>query len=57
MIYSQKEITDEKGTENVDADLLSRVTTDLTSESHQSIITFLTNPYFLVVQCLGLLII
>jgi hypothetical protein len=30
MIYSQKEITDEKGTENVDADLLSRVTTDST---------------------------
>ena len=32
MIYSQEEITDEKGTENVDADLLSRVTTDSTSD-------------------------
>ena len=32
MIYSQEEITDEKGTEIVDADLLSRVTIDLTSD-------------------------
>jgi hypothetical protein len=32
MIYSQEEITDEKDTENVDADLLSRVTTDSTSD-------------------------
>jgi len=32
MIYSQEEITDEKGTENVDADILSRVTTNLTSD-------------------------
>jgi hypothetical protein len=32
MIYSQEEITDEKDTENVDADLLSKVTTDLTSD-------------------------
>jgi hypothetical protein len=32
MIYSQEEITDEKGTENVDADLLSRVTIDSTSD-------------------------
>jgi len=32
MIYSQKEITDEKDTENVDADLLSRVTIDSTSD-------------------------
>jgi len=31
MIYSENEITDEKGTENVDADLLSRVTIDSTS--------------------------
>jgi len=31
MIYSHEEITDEKGTKNVDADLLSKVTTDLTS--------------------------
>jgi len=32
MIYSQEKITDQKGTENVDADLLSRVTTDSTSD-------------------------
>jgi hypothetical protein len=32
MIYSQEEITDEKGTENVDADLLSRVTIDSASD-------------------------
>jgi hypothetical protein len=31
MIYSQEEITDEKGTDNVDADLLSRATIDSTS--------------------------
>jgi hypothetical protein len=31
MIYSQEKITDEKGTENVDVDLLSRGTIDLTS--------------------------
>jgi len=30
MIYSQEEITDEKGTENVDTDLLSRLTIDST---------------------------
>jgi len=40
MIYSQEEITDEKDTENVDADLLTRVTTDSTSN-----IT-LINDYF-----------
>jgi hypothetical protein len=32
MIYSQEEITDERGTENVDADLLSRVIIDSTSD-------------------------
>jgi hypothetical protein len=31
MIYSQEEITDEKGIENVDADLLSKLTIDSTS--------------------------
>jgi hypothetical protein len=30
MIYSLEEITDEKGTENIDTNLLSRVTTDST---------------------------
>ena len=32
MIYSQEEIMDEKGIENIDADPLSRVTIDLTSD-------------------------
>jgi hypothetical protein len=32
MIYSQEEITDKKGTENVDTDHLSRLTIDLTSD-------------------------
>jgi hypothetical protein len=32
MIYSQEEIEDKKGTENVDMDLLSRLTIDLTSD-------------------------
>ena len=32
MIYSQEEITDKKDTENVDAYLLSKVTTDSTSD-------------------------
>jgi len=32
MIYSQEEITDEKGTENIVADHLSRLTTDSTSD-------------------------
>jgi len=32
MIYSQEEIKDKKGTENVDVDLLSRLTIDSTSD-------------------------
>ena len=40
MIYSQEEITDEKGIENVDADLFSRVTIDSTSDIAQ------INDYF-----------
>jgi hypothetical protein len=32
MIYSQEEIKDKKGTENVDTDLLSRLIIDLTSD-------------------------
>jgi len=32
MIYSQEEIEDKKGTENVDMDLLPRLTIDLTSD-------------------------
>ena len=32
MIYSQEEITDKKGTENVDTNLLSRLTIDSTSD-------------------------
>jgi hypothetical protein len=31
MIYSQEEIEDKKGTENIDTDLLSRLTTNSTS--------------------------
>ena len=44
MIYSQEEITDEKGTKNVDADLLSRVTTDLTSD--ESLLSPNSMPWF-----------
>ena len=32
MIYSQEEVEDKKGTENVDMDLLSRLTIDSTSD-------------------------
>ena len=32
MIYSREEITDKKGTENIDEDLLSRVIIDSTSD-------------------------
>ena len=32
MIYSQEEIKDKKGTENVDVDLLPRLTIDSTSD-------------------------
>ena len=55
MIYSQEGITDEKDTKNVDADLLSRVTIDSTSDITPIDDYFLKNPYFLSVQCLGLL--
>jgi len=54
MIYSQEEITDEKGTENVDADLLSRVTTDSTSNitliddyfPNKSLLSLSSMPWF-----------
>jgi hypothetical protein len=54
MIYSQEEITDEKGTENVDVDLLSRVTTDSTSDitliddyfPHESLLSLSPMPWF-----------
>jgi hypothetical protein len=55
MIYSQEEIEDKKGTENVDTDHLSRLIIDSTSEITPIYAYFLTNPYFLLVQCLGLL--
>jgi hypothetical protein len=55
MIYSQEEIEDKKGTENVDTDHLSRLIIDSTSEITPIDAYFLTNPYFLLVQCLGLL--
>ena len=53
MTYSQEEIMDEKDIENVDVNLLSRVTTDSISDITPT--DDLTNPYFLLVQCLGLL--
>ena len=54
MIYSQEEITDEKGTENVDADLLSRVTTDSTFDitpindyfPNESLLSLSSMPWF-----------
>jgi hypothetical protein len=54
MIYSQKEITDEKGTENVDADLLSRVTIDSTIDitriddyfPYKSLLSLSSMPWF-----------
>jgi hypothetical protein len=54
MIYSQEEITDEKDTENVDADLLSRVTTDSTSDitliddyfPDESLLSLTSMPWF-----------
>jgi hypothetical protein len=54
MIYSQEEITDEKGTENVDAYLLSRVTTYSTSDitpiddyfPNKSLLSFSSMPWF-----------
>jgi len=54
MIYSQEEITDEKGTENVDVDLLSRVTTNSTSDiipiddyfPNESLLSLSSMPWF-----------
>jgi len=54
MIYSQEEITDEKDTKNVDADLLSRVTTDSTSNitpiddyfPNESLLSLSSMPWF-----------
>jgi len=50
MIYSQEKITDEKGTENVDVDLLSRVTTDITLIDdyfpHESLLSLSPMPWF-----------
>jgi len=53
MIYSQEEIKDKKGIDNVVTDHLLKLKID--STSHQSMITFLMNLYFLLVQWLGLL--
>ena len=55
MIYSQEEIEDKKGTENVDTDHLSILIIDSTFEITPIDAYFLTNPYFLLVQCLSLL--
>jgi len=54
MIYSQEEITNEKGTEDVDADLLSRVTKYSTSDitpiddyfSNESLLSLSSMPWF-----------
>jgi hypothetical protein len=54
MIYSQEEITDEKDIENVDADLLLRVTIDSTSDitpidnyfSDESLLSLSSMPWF-----------
>jgi len=54
MIYPQEKITNKKGTENVDADLLSRVTTDSTSDitliddyfPDESLLSFSSMPWF-----------
>jgi len=55
MIYSQEEIKDKKGTDNVVADHLLKLTIDSTFDI-PPIDDYITNPYFLLVQCLGLLI-
>jgi hypothetical protein len=54
MIYSQEEIEDKKGTENVDTDLLSRLTIDSTSDitpiddyfSDKSLLSLSSMPWF-----------
>ena len=54
LIYFQEEFTDEKGTENVDADLLSRLTTDSTSDitpiddyfPNESLLSLSSMPWF-----------
>ena len=49
-------IKDKKGTENIVADHLSRLTTDSKSDITPIMTTFLMNLYFLSLYCLGLLI-
>jgi hypothetical protein len=54
MIYFQEEITNEKGTENVDANLLSTMTTDSTSDitpindyfPNESLLSLSSMPWF-----------
>ena len=54
MIYSHEEITDEKGTKNVDTDHLSRLTIDSTSDitpidnyfSEESLLFHSSMPWF-----------
>jgi hypothetical protein len=52
----EEEIKDKKGTDNVVIDHLSKLTINSTSDFPPIDDYFLTNPYFLLVQCLGLLI-
>jgi hypothetical protein len=54
MIYFQEEITNEKGTENIDANLLSTMTTDSTSDittindyfPNESLLSLSSMPWF-----------
>ena len=58
MIYSQEEITDEKGIENVDADLLSKLTIDSTSNIppiddyflDESLLSLSPMPWFVIIS-------
>jgi len=63
MIYSREEITDKKGTENVDTDLLSRVTIDSTSDitpiddyfPDESLLSLKSMPWF--ANCVNFLVV
>jgi hypothetical protein len=54
--FKQEEIKDKKGTKNIVADHLSKLTMDSTSDITRLMITFLINLHFLLLQYLGLLI-
>jgi len=54
--FKQEEIKDKKGTKNIVAYHLSKLTMDSTSDITRLMITFLMNLHFLMLQYLGLLI-